>query len=81
MLLFPGLNDREEEQEAWVEWLKSTGVDMVQLRNLNYDPEAFIEAMPAGGKPQGVAAFLGQLRQRVPRLELGNFTNFLPDRI
>ena len=78
MLLFPGLNDRPEEQAAWVEWLLSTGVDMVQLRNLNYDPDAFTAVMPTGGKPGGIRPFMACLQAAAPGLTLGNFTHFLP---
>ncbi|HWR39903.1 MAG TPA: radical SAM protein [Patescibacteria group bacterium] len=80
MLLFPGLNDRREEQEAWLEWIRETGVDMIQLRNLNYDPDEFVAAMPAGGSAGGVSAFLQQLQSAVPELVLGNFTQYLPQK-
>lgn len=39
LLCFPGLNDRKEEIEALVNLVKETGISMIQLRNLNLDPE------------------------------------------
>lgn len=74
MLLFPGLNDREEEQVAWLEFLRETGVDMIQLRNLNFDPDAFLAAMPAGGKAGGVKTFLSAIAEKFPAIKLGSFT-------
>ncbi|WP_425059666.1 hypothetical protein SCACP_02630 [Sporomusa carbonis] len=74
MLLFPGLNDRPEEQAAWFEFLAATGVDMIQLRNLNFDPDTFLAVMPPGGKPQGVRRFLNKINERFPAIRLGSFT-------
>ncbi|WP_371365552.1 hypothetical protein SRRS_02820 [Sporomusa rhizae] len=74
MLLFPGLNDRPEEQAAWLDFLGETGVDMIQLRNLNFDPDAFLAAMPAGGHPQGVQHFLQAISRKFPAIKLGSFT-------
>ncbi|HWR45024.1 radical SAM protein [Sporomusa sp.] len=74
MLLFPGLNDRPEEQAAWLEFLGDTGVDMIQLRNLNFDPDAFLAAMPLGGQPGGVRNFLRKITRSFPDIKLGSFT-------
>lgn len=74
MLLFPGLNDRAEEQAAWLEFLGETGVDMIQLRNLNFDPDAFLAAMPTGGKTGGVRNFLKAIEDKFPAVKLGSFT-------
>jgi pyruvate-formate lyase-activating enzyme len=74
MLLFPGLNDRAEEQAAWLEFLGETRVDMIQLRNLNFDPDAFLTAMPAGGKAGGVRNFLKAIEDKFPAIKLGSFT-------
>lgn len=74
MLLFPGLNDRDEEQAAWLEFLSETGVDMIQLRNLNFDPDVFLTAMPAGGQAGGVKNFLKTLTSKFPAIKLGSFT-------
>ncbi len=74
MLLFPGLNDRQEEQAAWLEFLGETGVGMIQLRNLNFDPDAFLASMPLGGHPGGVKDFLKTITGRFPAIKLGSFT-------
>ncbi|WP_040683220.1 radical SAM protein [Thermosinus carboxydivorans] len=77
MLLFPGFNDRPEEAAAWFDFLAETGVDMVQLRNLNLDPDLFLTAMPpSSAEPIGVRPFLAELAHRFPRLRLGSFTEY-----
>lgn len=80
MLLMPGLNDRPEETAAWLEFLKETGVALVQLRNLNIDPDDFWSAMPPEvASPQGVRMFLDRIAQECPSVELGNFSRYLAD--
>jgi pyruvate-formate lyase-activating enzyme len=80
MLLFPGFNDRPEEVGAWEELIAETGIDMVQLRNLNIDPEAFLAAMPQpGGRPLGVRQFVARLEKKFPRLAVGSFSRYIKD--
>jgi hypothetical protein len=75
MLLFPGLNDRPEEIAAWTEFIGSTGIDMIQLRNLNLDPDWLLAVMPAArAVPIGVRPFLQHLAQVFPQVDLGSFT-------
>lgn len=77
MLTFPGLNDRPEELAAWVGFIKETGVDMIQLRNLNVDPDAFLEIMPdSSGTPIGVRSFIAALKENVPALKIGSFSHY-----
>lgn len=79
MLSFPGLNDRQEEVEAWLEFLQETQVDMIQLRNLNMDPDYFLAQMPACASPMlGVKAFVETIRQRFPAIQLGSFSHYVP---
>lgn len=77
MLLFPGLNDRPEEMTAWIEFINTTGVDMIQLRNLNIDPDWLLEVMPEEQeKALGIGIFLQALQEHCPGVELGNFTQY-----
>lgn len=74
LLVMPGLSDRPEEMEALLALIRETGVRMVQLRNLNLDPEVFFDAVGrAGGPPQGIRNLIGRL-QRVPGLELAAYS-------
>ena len=77
MLLFPGLNDQPAEIAAWREFLAETGVDMIQLRNLNIDPERLREAVPfftAAGL--GIPTMVRTLQEALPRLKFGSFSHF-----
>lgn len=78
MLSFPGLNDRPEETAAWREFLAETRVDMIQLRNLNVDPDAFLAIMPPERqRPLGVKQFLQQLQDNFPDISIGSFSHFV----
>ncbi|VBB06551.1 radical sam [Lucifera butyrica] len=77
MLFLPGFNDREEEVRAWKEWLGTTAVDMVQLRNLNMDPDLFLPLMPPpAGKTLGVRRFIEDLAATFPRIAIGSFSKY-----
>ncbi len=45
-LIFPGVTDREEELEAMIEFARRTGLKLIQLRNLNIDPESYLQLIP-----------------------------------
>ena len=77
LLSFPGMIDREREVEALIGFVKETGLRLIQLRNLNIDPEVLLPRMPdldAMGKALGVRAMIEVLRKEVPEVEIGNFT-------
>ncbi len=75
LLCFPGLIDCEDEVEALVAFLRETGVRLVQLRNLNIDPEVLWPRVPKpNGRPIGMRAMIETLRRELPAVELGNFS-------
>lgn len=75
MLLFPGLNDQPDELAAWEEWIGELNIDMIQLRNLNVDPDAFLPILPQPlGPSLGVRPFIDRLQQRFPALRIGSFS-------
>jgi len=73
LLVLPGFNDREDEIEALVKFITDNGVNKVQLRNLNIDPDYFFSQVPANGNIYGVDQLIETLRS-IPSLELGNFS-------
>ncbi len=77
MLLFPGVNDSPAEIAAWRELLQDTGVDMIQLRNLNMDPDELRSALPdfltAG---LGIPVMVRRLQEALPTLQFGSFSHF-----
>jgi len=74
LLFFPGLADAEDEAAAWVDFLRTTGTRLVQLRNLNIDPELLLPKLPPRGKPLGVRNFIDLLHRELPDLRIGNFS-------
>ncbi len=75
LLCFPGLIDAEDEVEALIGLLRDTGVRLVQLRNLNIDPEVLLPRIPApSGAPMGMRAMVDLLRREIPGVEIGNFS-------
>lgn len=81
MLFMPGLNDRSEEAAAWEEFIADTGVDMIQLRNLNIDPDLLWRTLPPEeGPPIGVRTFIGRLQTRFPTLKIGSFSHYIKKR-
>ena len=76
-LLFPGLNDQPAEIAAWREFLQETGVDMIQLRNLNIDPERLRAAVPFFTEAGlGIPTMVRMLQEALPRLKFGSFSHF-----
>ncbi|MDU4960865.1 MAG: radical SAM protein [Sporomusaceae bacterium] len=77
LLLFPGLNDSDGEIKAWQRFIRERGIDMIQLRNLNADPDDFWRFMNRPAAPAaGVAAFIAALRQASPELVIGSFSRY-----
>src|SRR5881227_307530 len=77
LLSFPGMIDRESEIEALLSFVRETGLRLIQLRNLNIDPEVLLPRMPAldsMGKALGMRDMIEILKREVPEVELGNFT-------
>lgn len=79
LLFFPGFTDSELECQALVELVRETRLDLIQLRNLNIDPEFYLELM-AGvetGPLLGFANFRKRLKKSCPWLKFGYFNPYL----
>ncbi len=82
LLCLPGLTDTEAEVAALVDFLRETGVRLVQLRNLTIDPEVLWPRLPEScrpgslslGEPLGIRRMISTLRQELPEIEIGNFS-------
>ncbi len=77
LLCFPGIIDREREIEALITLIKDTKLKLIQLRNLNIDPEVLLPRMPAldtMGKALGMRTLIEMLKREVPDVEIGNFS-------
>ena len=77
LLCFPGMIDREREVEALIAFVRETGLRLIQLRNLNIDPEVLLPKMPpldSMGKALGMRTLVETLHREVPEVAIGNFT-------
>jgi len=78
LLYMPGFNDRAEEFVAWKNFLTELPVQMIQVRNLNYDPDEFFDTMPkTTGEVMGTKKFLRELQKTFPSLTIGNFSHYV----
>jgi pyruvate-formate lyase-activating enzyme len=75
LLVLPGVSDEEAEADALAGLLRRKRVDLIQLRNLNIDPELYLAHL--GYKPQGaklgVRGLVGRLKAEFPKLAFGYF--------
>jgi pyruvate-formate lyase-activating enzyme len=73
--VLPGFTDERAELEALSGLIGDSGIDLIQMRNLNIDPEWYLERI--GFEPQGQAVgirrFLQILEDRFPDLRFGYF--------
>ncbi|EPR44467.1 Radical SAM domain protein [Desulfovibrio sp. X2] len=87
-LYFPGFSDSEAEYDALAGLVESTGLDFIQMRNLNLDPELYLATMEqalgeeaVSGPSMGLANFMKRLKKACPWIGFGYFNPYLePDR-
>jgi pyruvate-formate lyase-activating enzyme len=74
-LTMPGFTDREDEFKALTALISKTRVDMIQWRNLNYDPLLYFKRMNISSdkKLLGIKSVLMQLHKKFPKLRHGYF--------
>jgi pyruvate-formate lyase-activating enzyme len=73
--VFPGMTDTEEEYEALRKLIGSTGLNMIQWRNFNIDPDWYLGRLgvTAPGEPMGVRQLMDLLKDEFPDLKYGYF--------
>lgn len=75
-LVLPGFTDLPSEIQALEKIIKDKGIDMIQWRNLNYDPLRYIHSIgldPKAEKPIGIKHLMKRLENKFPRLKFGYF--------
>ncbi len=73
--VLPGFTDERAELEALSELVDKTGIDLIQMRNLNIDPEWYLARIgfQPEGETVGMLRFLRILEARFPDLRFGYF--------
>ena len=74
--IYPGFTDNPFEMRALIELLRNIPVDMIQMRNLNMDPELCWE--DAGynlqeGEPVGLITWMKEIKKVRPAIRFGYF--------
>jgi pyruvate-formate lyase-activating enzyme len=72
LLVFPGFTDREKEVARLIGLIRKTRIDLVQMRNLNIDPDLYLRVM-GDGEGMGISNMISLLREEFPHLQLGYF--------
>jgi len=81
LLMIPGVNDAEEEVEALIDLVGRLDINMVQMRNLNIDPDLYFASAPLSESPPlGVPEMVRRLRSAAPGLRLGSHNPGHPPR-
>jgi pyruvate-formate lyase-activating enzyme len=85
LLSLPGVNDQEQEIRALIRIIENGWVDFIQWRNLNIDPEYYLQTLDikAGEdapRSLGIAELITALKRRFPNLGHGYFNPRLEGR-
>jgi len=75
-LTMPGFTDSLDEIGALKNLVKKGNVDMIQWRNLNYDPLRYFEELKISGRAEemfGVKEMIESLKKEFPKLKMGYF--------
>ncbi len=73
--ILPGFTDDPAEAEAFFELVANCRPDLIQLRNLNMDPDWYLDTVghEPSGQPIGIRAWRDRLAREFPWLRFGYF--------
>jgi pyruvate-formate lyase-activating enzyme len=73
--VLPGFTDEEDEWEALRQFVQDTRIDLIQMRNLNIDPDWYLRELgvPPGKKTLGIRHLMERLKNQFPDLRLGYY--------
>lgn len=77
--ILPGFTDDPQEMKAFEDLVEDCRPDLIQLRNLNMDPDWYLETVKhrASGEPVGILNWLQELKKNFPTLRFGYFNPYL----
>ena len=74
LLVFPGITDTGREVDALVHLYNQVQFNMIQMRNLNIDPDVYLDHIGTQpGSGIGIPQFIEHLRSRLPMIRFGYF--------
>jgi len=74
LFIFPGFSDSSKQIKSLVNFIKNNDIDMIQWRNLNIDPNYYMDHISHKGlKPQGVLYLVERIKNQFPDLKHGYF--------
>ena len=74
--IFPGLTDHPEEINSLIKLIEKFGINLIQTRNLNMDPEWYIEALQLNDlSPDfiGIKNWIATIKSKFPDIKFGYF--------
>jgi pyruvate-formate lyase-activating enzyme len=72
LLVFPGFTDRGKEVEGLIGFIRKTHLDLIQMRNLNIDPDLYLKVV-GRGEGMGISKMVDILKKEFPSLQFGYF--------
>ncbi|MDP3790898.1 MAG: radical SAM protein [Candidatus Omnitrophota bacterium] len=78
-LTVPGFTDSKDEFTAFKKFLVIYGIDMIQWRNLNYDPLRYFKEMnikPNASDMLGIKEIIDLLKKEFPKVRMGYFNTY-----
>ncbi|MFC1843672.1 radical SAM protein, partial [Thermodesulfobacteriota bacterium] len=78
--ILPGFTDDPDEFAALCNLIETHRPDLIQLRNLNMDPDWYLETVKyhPNHAPMGIRNWLTQIKKLFPKLRFGYFNPPLP---
>ncbi len=74
LFFMPGFTDMESEVESLLKFLEKFPVNMIQTRNLNIDPDSYLDSIGfEESDPVGIIRLLEILREKRPLMKLGYY--------
>jgi len=73
LLAFPGVTDTRDHAKKLITFLGEHNVDVVQMRNLNFDPDDALESLIPLGPGKGIPWLVRKLKRELPKLILASF--------
>jgi wyosine [tRNA(Phe)-imidazoG37] synthetase (radical SAM superfamily) len=75
LLTLPGITDEKEEVDAVIRLIDETGIDLIQMRNLNIDPEWYLRRIGyrASGGKLSIPKMMERIGESHPQVKFGYF--------